>query len=97
MVCGVIQYALFRKQELAGDMWNIAVTGLIFGMSLFLIDENHVYTYANICGNGISFASGGFRTILVILTAGIWFVTTIFSNEISQRQKTKKDTGCFCF
>ncbi len=90
MVCGVIQYALFRKQELVGDMWNIAVTGLIFGMSLFLIDENHVYTYANICGNGISFASGGFRTILVILTAGIWFVTTIFSKSYFAKAKNKE-------
>lgn len=81
MVCGVVQSMLFRGKEQARDIWNIIVTGGVLVLSLCLLGESHVDTYANICGNGISLASGGFRTILAILTAGVWFVTSIFSKS----------------
>lgn len=95
MVGGMIQSILFQEKEQARDLWNIAVTGVLFAMSLLLIGKNNVYTYTHICGNGISFANGGFRTVLAILTAGIWFVTTIFSKSYFAKANNKARYSLF--
>ncbi len=95
MVCGVIQYVLFRGKEQARDIWNIIVTGVLFALSLCLLGESHVDTYANICGNGISFVNGGFRTVLAILTAGVWFVTSIFSKSYFENADHKHRYSLF--
>ncbi len=81
MAGGVIGYMIGRKNKKARDYFACVVTGVILIASLALYNKNTVFSIANFCGLGIQFKGDGLRVVLAVLTAFIWFMTTMFSGE----------------
>lgn len=87
MVSAIISYLTGRASKSARDYLADAVTGIEFGISLFLFffmlkkGENIVCNIPEICGMGLHFVLDGFRALYGSIAAFMWFMSTLFSRE----------------
>lgn len=81
MAGGIVGYMIGRKNKKARDYFACIVTGIILIGCLALYNKNMAFSIANFCGLGIQFKGDGLRVVLAVLTAFIWFMTTVFSRE----------------
>lgn len=82
MLGGLIGYIIGKKNKKARDFFAVLVTLLVLGAALLLMrGDAQPYQMAGVCGLGLTATGGGLQTILAIMTAAIWFLTTVFSRE----------------
>lgn len=85
MISSFIGYALGRKNEKYRDIFNIAMTGLLFVVVTML----YKYVVVNpievsipyVMGTGMHLKLDMFRYVFVWLTAMVWFLTTLYSTQ----------------
>ena len=85
MVGSFIGYGIGKKNKKGRDIWVCLVTFLVLAGSLLLIGRNSKVALPGVCGLGLHFEGDGFRILLVVLSAVIWFMTTLFSMEYFSR------------
>lgn len=82
MVCAPFSYLLGRVGKHGRDVFVQAVTALELLLVLTLMTEESVSArWEGFCGLGIGFESGGFHTVMILLTATGWLAATVFSKE----------------
>lgn len=81
MIGGLVGYFIGRKNKEARNNWACIVTLLVLAGAVFLLGKETYFNLPNFCGLGLSFDGDGLRIVLAILTAVIWFMTTLFSKE----------------
>ncbi|MCR4672630.1 MAG: complex I subunit 5 family protein [Lachnospiraceae bacterium] len=90
-VLAIISYLIGRKSELARDRFTVIATAieLALVLVLFVLTFNGTaaqtgignFKISNILAYGISFKTDGFRASYALVTAFMWFMTTLFSRE----------------
>ena len=85
MISSFIGYALGRKNEKYRDIFNIAMTGLLFVIITMLYKYVVVkpieVSIPYVMGTGVHLKLDMFRYVFVWLTAMIWFLTTLYSTQ----------------
>ncbi len=88
MISAVISYIIGKKSKTARDYFTWVVTAVILATSIS-IKENDVYTLSGFCSLGITFYGQGLHKVLAIMTAFVWFITTVLSKEYFQKDKNR--------
>ena len=82
IAAALICYPICRNSERAWFTPAIVVSGAVFVMGLFLLQEPGLAdSVEGFCGSGISFKAGGLRTVMAILAAFMWVMTALASPE----------------
>ncbi len=87
MAAAIISYMAGRVNKKARDYFADMVTGIEFGLSLFMLlrfvqgGEAVVCHIPEICGMGLHFVLDGFRALYGCIAAFMWFMSTLFSRE----------------
>ncbi len=93
MAAGILSYLLGRFQKDLRSRFADLVTGLTFGLFLYLFwqmltsGQNGSATLPvradipEICGMGLHFTLDGFRALYGMIAAFMWFMSTLFSRE----------------
>lgn len=93
MAAGILSYILGRIQKDLRSRFADLVTGLTFGIFLYLFwqvlapRQNGSFMLPvradipEICGMGLHFTLDGFRTLYGMIAAFMWFMSTLFSKE----------------
>lgn len=93
MAAGILSYLLGRFQKDLRSRFADLVTGLTFGLFLYLFwqmltsgqnDSSMLPVRADIpeiCGMGLHFTLDGFRALYGMIAAFMWFMSTLFSRE----------------
>ena len=93
MAAGILSYILGRVQKDLRSRFADLVTGLTFGIFLYLFwqvlapRQNGSFMLPvradipEICGMGLHFTLDGFRTLYGMIAAFMWFMSTLFSKE----------------
>lgn len=84
---GFLGYGIAKRNASAGDCWAIAVTALELAAALTATQMGGTFSVEGILGQGMHFKGGGFRTLLTVLTAMVWFLVTVFSKEYFAQSK----------
>ncbi|MBQ8831411.1 MAG: sodium:proton antiporter [Oscillospiraceae bacterium] len=85
IVCAFLSYILGRKTKTGRNIFFCAVAALEFVLALVLFivgqgTETSV-TIPGICGMGLNFVSGGFRSIYALIACFMWMITALYSPE----------------
>lgn len=81
MVGGIVGYWLGRNNKKARNLFASAVTAIVLAGCFMLYGKEAYFVIPNFCGLGLQFSGDGFRMVLAVITALVWFFTTIFSDE----------------
>lgn len=88
MIAALIGYVTGRKKKSLRDYFADAVTGVEFGIFLYLFistiingSSNVIIEVPGICGLGLHFTMDGFRALYGAIAAFMWFMSTLFSKE----------------
>lgn len=82
MACGPVGYWIGRRWKKGRDTFIQSVTLLeLLLVLVILAEEGLSFRWDDFCGLGIGFASGGFHTVMALLTATGWLAATILSQE----------------
>lgn len=88
MIAALIGYIIGRKKKSVRDYYADAVTGIEFGLFLYLFismmikgSSNVIVEVPGICGFGFHFTLDGFRVLYGTIAAFMWFMSTLFSKE----------------
>ena len=81
MVGGIVGYWLGRNNKKARNLFASAVTAIVLLGCIMLYGKEAYFMIPNFCGLGLQFSGNGFRMVLAVITALVWFFTTIFSDE----------------
>ena len=73
--------AFGRRSGRARDISACALTALILFLSLFLPAAGTSLVIPDVFASGLHFSSDGFRNVWAIVSAVMWFGTTLFSQE----------------
>lgn len=82
IVCGPVSYLIGRVWKKARDIFvqSAAALELLLALSM-VMGEDTTVRLDGFCGLGISFASGGFHSLMAMLAATGWLAATILSDE----------------
>lgn len=93
MAAGILSYLLGRFQKDLRSRFANLVTGLTFGLFLYLFWQMLTFgqngsamlpvraDIPEICGMGLHFTLDGFRALYGMIAAFMWFMSTLFSRE----------------
>ena len=88
MLSAVIGYIIGRKSKEIRNYFADAVTGIEFGLFLYLLihltvngSSGGIVGIPKLCGMGIYFTLDGFRALYGLIAAYMWFMSTLFSRE----------------
>ena len=85
MLAGLFAYLLGRWQEKARDMFVLSASAmeLLLVLSIWTNPElaNASVAVEGFCALGIRFQSGGFHTLMALLTAAGWMAASVFCRE----------------
>lgn len=88
MIAALISYMIGRKKKSLRDYFADGVTGVEFGIFLYLFintiisgSSNVIVEVPGICGLGLHFTMDGFRALYGAIAAFMWFMSTLFSKE----------------
>lgn len=88
MVAALIGYVIGRKKKSLRDYFADIVTGVEFGIFLYLFintivngSSNTIVEVPGVCGFGLHFTLDGFRALYGTIAAFMWFMSTLFSKE----------------
>lgn len=88
MAAAFIGYLIGRYQKDARSYFADIITGITFGLSLYLFcqtltqgTQNILVEIPYICGMGLHFTLGGFRALYGMIAAFMWFMSTLFTKE----------------
>ncbi|KOA18128.1 hydrogenase-4 component B [Clostridium homopropionicum DSM 5847] len=88
-----IGYILGRKNEKYRDSFNILITGIIFIVVILLFphvkQDTLEVSIPYVMGTGLHLKLNAFRYIFVFITAFVWLLTTIYSNEYLIKYKNR--------
>ncbi len=87
MLSAFVSYLIGKKNKTARDYFTWIVTAVILAGSLSLKAET--CRIAGFCGLGIAFEGGGLHKVLAVMTAFVWFVTTVLTREYFQRDTNR--------
>lgn len=82
-----VSWLIGKKNKKARDLFVFAVCGLEFAVFsfLFVLAQYGIYGGAvlipGVCGMGLNFQTDGFRVLYGMMTAFMWFASTVFSRE----------------
>ncbi len=86
-VMAVFSWLIGQESEDQRDWFVILVTGAELMLSLALLTSHHFVEIPVVFGSGLHFMNDGFRTVYAIVTALMWFGTTLFSREYFRHEK----------
>ncbi len=88
MTAAIVCYLAGKKSKRIRDYFADAVTGVEFGLFLFLFlhyimkgSEQTVYEIPEVCGLGLYVTWDGFRALYGTIASFMWFMSTLFSRE----------------
>jgi len=82
ILCGFVSYWIGRRSKPARDAFVLAVTVLELCLVITVFLQGSLsFQIPGFCGLGISFVSGGFRSVMAFLTASGWVTATVLSRE----------------
>ena len=86
IVCAFLSYILGRKTKKGRDIFFCCVAALEFVLALilFITGKGSGEIYASVpgvCGMGLNFAAGGFRSIYALIACFMWMITAFYSPE----------------
>ena len=88
MAAAILSYVMGRFDKSARNYFADIMTGIIFGLSLYLFIQTLTADTAEIrvdipyvCGMGLHFTLDGFRAIYGMIASFMWFMSTLFSKE----------------
>ena len=82
MACGPVGYWIGRRWKKGRDTFvQSAVLLELLLVLVILAEEGLSFRWDDFCGLGIGFESGGFHTVMALLTATGWLAATILSQE----------------
>lgn len=88
MAAALLCYVIGRLQKNIRDYFADAITGLTFALTLcmFLLAQANSFPEVSaeipyLCGMGLHFTLDGFRALYSIISAFMWFMSTLFSRE----------------
>ncbi|MDY4486936.1 MAG: proton-conducting transporter membrane subunit [Candidatus Limivicinus sp.] len=96
IAAALIVYPLGRKNEKLGNALIIIVTAAEFVMALFLFfSPARGVSASELCGMGLSFASGSLRNIMALIAAFMWLMTALTSPEYFYGSRSVPRYYCF--
>ena len=86
IVCAFLSYILGRKTKTGRNIFFCAVAAVEFVLALvlFIVGQGHDainVTVPGVCGMGLNFTVGGFRSIYAMIACFMWMITALFSPE----------------
>lgn len=88
MISAILCYILGRFQKEVRSYFADVVTGITFGLSLYLFIQfltgqpsEVLVEIPYVCGMGLHFTMDGFRAMYGMIAAFMWFMSTLFSKE----------------
>ncbi len=89
-VCGFLSFGLGRWHKKVRDAFVLLATGAELVLLLALTGRGELsLSLPGICGLGIGFELGGFRTLLALLAASGWFSATVLSREYFAHERRR--------
>ena len=82
-----VLYALGRTKDRMLDSLAAAAAGLEMLLSLLLLIRPAALVVPGILGSGLTFSSGGFRTVYSLVTSGLWLGTTLFGKQYFRHER----------
>ena len=86
-VMAVFSWLIGEESENQRDWFVIIVTGAELLISLLLLRQPRYVSIPAVFGSGLHFMNDGFRTVYAIVTALMWFGTTVFSREYFRHER----------
>lgn len=86
MISAFISYIIGKKNKRARDYFTWIVTAIIFAASISMEGSYHIDGF---CSLGIHLQGDGIHKVLAIMTAFVWFVTTVLSKDYFQKDKNR--------
>lgn len=86
IVCAFLSYILGRKTKTGRNIFFCIVASLEFVLALVLFilgkgSDAISVTIPGICGMGLNFTAGGFRSIYALIACFMWMITALYSPE----------------
>ena len=86
IVCAFLSYILGKKTKTGRNIFICAVAALefILALSLFIAGKGSESINAvvpGVCGMGLHFTAGGFRSIYALIACFMWMITALYSPE----------------
>ena len=82
ILCGFVSYWIGRRSKTVRDAFVLTITVLELCLVITVFLQGSLsFRLPGFCGLGISFASGGFRSVMAFLTASGWVTATVLSRE----------------
>lgn len=82
-----IAYIIGKKNKSARDYFAWIVTAIVLALSISLKEQT--YSIAGFCSLGIAFKGDGIHKVLAVMTAFVWFITTVLSKEYFQKDRNR--------
>ena len=91
MACGPVSYLIGRVQERARDRFVLLVSGLELLLVLAVLTRPEALQLRldGLCGLGLSLTSGGFHSLMALLTASGWLAASILSREYMAHEQNR--------
>ena len=82
MAMGPVSYLIGRRSKKGRDQFVLTVVLVeLLTVLALMIEGTHSLTLPGVCGLGLTFEFGGFRSVMAFLTASGWTTATILSRE----------------
>ena len=99
IVCAFLSYILGRKTKTGRNIFFCAVAAIEFVLALvlFIVDQGHDainVTVPGVCGMGLSFTFGGFRSIYAMIACFMWMITALSHPNTLPITETATDIIC---
>lgn len=88
MASAFVSYIIGKKNKIARDYFTWIVTAIVLAVSISLKEQN-VCHISGFCGLGITFEGSELHKVLTVMTAFVWFVTTVMTKEYFQKDRNR--------
>ena len=96
MAAAILSYIMGRFDKSARSYFADIMTGIIFGLSLYLFirmlttDTAEIMVeIPHVCGMGLHFTLDGFRAMYGMIASFMWFMSTLFSKEYFEHYRNR--------
>lgn len=86
MISAFISYMIGKKSKRARDYFSWIATAIVFAASISMKGTCRIDGF---CSLGITLQGDGIHKVLAIMTAFVWFVTTVLSRDYFQKDKNR--------
>ncbi len=86
MISAFISYIIGKKNKRARDYFCWIATAIVFAASISIEGSYHIDGF---CSLGITLQGDGIHKVLAMMTAFVWFITTVLSRDYFQKDKNR--------